>query len=232
MFVNDNAVSTEVISAKVDHTFDIADGYQEAGTEYTLKVTNAYNVRFSKIEIFGYEDVSVSSVGYATYCSENILDFSAVDGLDAYSAFIVEEGVTFDKLVGGVAAGQGVLLKAAEGTYQVPVVATATADTRDNGFVGVSASETQPAGIFVLLNGDKGVGFYKTLNPFTLGAHTAYLPALAGARTFIGFDKTTAINGMSVETAASNACYNLQGQRVDNPRKGLYIVNGKKMVIK
>lgn len=232
VFVDDDAVSTEVTSAKVDHTFDIADGYQEAGTEYTLKVINANNVRFSKIDIFGYEDVSVTNAGYATYCSENILDFSAVDGLDAYSAFIVDDEVAFVKLNGGVAAGQGVLLKAAEGTYQVPVVATATADTNDNGFVGVNASETQQAGIFVLLNGDKGVGFYKTLNPFILGAHTAYLPALAGARTFIGFDQTTAINGMSVEAAASNACYNLQGQRVDNPRKGLYIVNGKKMVIK
>ena len=178
------------------------------------------------------ETITISSAGYATYCSENILDFSAVDGLAAYSAFIVDDEVTFVKLEGGVAAGQGVLLKAAEDTYQVPVVATATADTSDNGFVGVNASETKPAGIFVLLKGDKGVGFYKTLNPFTLGAHTAYLPALAGARTFIGFDQTTAINGMSVEAAASNDCYNLQGQRVDNPRKGLYIVNGKKMVIK
>lgn len=42
---------------------------------------------------------------------------------------------------------------------------------------------------------------------------------------------TTAIDGIN-ETNTNNLYYNLQGQRVASPRKGLYIVNGKKMIIK
>lgn len=42
---------------------------------------------------------------------------------------------------------------------------------------------------------------------------------------------TTAIDGIN-ETNTNNLYYNLQGQRVASPRKGLYIINGKKMIIK
>ncbi|MBO5204684.1 MAG: chitobiase/beta-hexosaminidase C-terminal domain-containing protein [Prevotella sp.] len=42
---------------------------------------------------------------------------------------------------------------------------------------------------------------------------------------------TTAIDGIN-ETNTNNLYYNLQGQRVASPRKGLYIVNGKKMIIR
>ena len=33
-------------------------------------------------------------------------------------------------------------------------------------------------------------------------------------------------------SAADGKCYNLQGQRVEQPTKGLYIVNGKKVIVK
>jgi surface protein len=47
-------------------------------------------------------------------------------------------------------------------------------------------------------------------------------------------DKTTAaIKGISMGMAAGEAItYNLNGQRVAQPTKGLFIVNGKKVVIK
>ena len=33
-------------------------------------------------------------------------------------------------------------------------------------------------------------------------------------------------------TEKADAIYDLQGRRVENPKKGLYIVNGRKVVIK
>lgn len=187
------------------------------------------------------ESISVSGAGYRTYCSENALDFSAVEGLTAYKATITDNKVSFIE-VEQVPAGQGVLLKGAADTYEVPVIASA-AELEDNKFIGVTEEttiDTDPAnGIFVLMNpeGGQGVGFYKTTgSTFTLGAHTAYLPALgANARSFIGFDfdnTTTAIEGVATVENRDGEVYNLQGQRVVKAQKGLYIVNGKKMVIK
>lgn len=45
-------------------------------------------------------------------------------------------------------------------------------------------------------------------------------------------DGTTRIDAIRQNNALPDVYYNLQGQRVDNPRKGLYIKNGVKVVIK
>ena len=51
---------------------------------------------------------------------------------------------------------------------------------------------------------------------------------------FIDEDGTTAINEHELNESheLSGAVYDLQGRRVENPKKGLYIVNGRKVVIK
>ena len=83
------------------------------------------------------------------------------------------------------------------------------------------------------MNEEEGVGFYKTLNAFTVGAHTAYLPALSdGSRSFIGLNETTGISDVNRETITNNRYFDLQGRSVAQPTKGLYIVNGKKVVVK
>lgn len=45
-------------------------------------------------------------------------------------------------------------------------------------------------------------------------------------------DETTSIKDMEAEANADNVYYDLQGRPVLNPQKGIYIVNGKKVVIK
>ena len=95
---------------------------------------------------------------------------------------------------------------------------------------------------YYLSKGKEGVGFYKVNGSVKLGANRAYLPLKKGtsgnANTrYIGFtfdDGATNIDPLSASDAdESNAAYyNLQGQRVDNPTKGLYIKNGKKVVIR
>lgn len=52
IFVGNVAVSTQTTGANNDNTYIIKDGYTSAGNIYTLKVTNAYNTQFSKIEIY------------------------------------------------------------------------------------------------------------------------------------------------------------------------------------
>ncbi len=179
------------------------------------------------------ETVHVTDAKYATYCSENALDFSNT-GLTAYIAKMDGSNVTFEPVT-KVPAYSGVLLKADAADDFTVNVATTVDDVTGNAFIGVIKETTiSETGIFVLLNGDNGVGFYKTKNPFKVGAHTAYLPALAGggSRSFIALDETTGISDMNCETMTNNRYYDLQGRSVAQPTKGLYIVNGKKVVVK
>ncbi len=85
----------------------------------------------------------------------------------------------------------------------------------------------------------KKLGFYiADLNAGAdLPAHKAFLavPKGADAREFIGFEpgETTSIADNNRVTITNNGdVYNLNGQRVVQPTKGLYIVNGKKVVIR
>ena len=52
VFVGDNAASTAIKGSQGTLTFEINSDYQSAGNVYKLKVLNAYNVQFTKIEIY------------------------------------------------------------------------------------------------------------------------------------------------------------------------------------
>ena len=128
------------------------------------------------------------------------------------------------------------LIKAKEGRYYIPV-ATGTPEAIENDFIGVT-SETpiDGAGIFVLMNGDEGLGFYiTTADKFTVKANTAYLPAAeSAARTFIALpgNETTGVNAAKSVEATDGKVFDLQGRQVSKPTKGLYISNGKKYIVK
>ena len=85
-------------------------------------------------------------------------------------------------------------------------------------------------------------GFYKLKNTVNLGANKAYLavatpPSLAPA--YFGFDEgtTNILNtDFTDNTDKAGAIYDLQGRKIANGQKpnakGLYIVNGRKFIIK
>lgn len=89
---------------------------------------------------------------------------------------------------------------------------------------------------YILNSGSEGLGFYKA-NAQSLSAHKAYLHVSANAaRSFLGFsfeDDATGISTMPTDGERVNhSIYDLQGRRVSAPQKGLYIVNGKKVLVK
>ena len=192
---------------------------------------------FTSVNVY-YEQVrtvraTITSAGYATYCSPYALDFYGT-GLTAYIAALNGTVVSFSE-VSQVPKETGVLLKGAEGTYQIPVLVSSSTYVENNILVGVTKEvPVDGAGIFVLMNGSEGVGFYKTTAPnFTVGAHTAFIRALTstqgGARNFIAIDETTAIKAIESKQQ-SGEIYNLAGQRVKSAQKGLYIIDGKKVI--
>lgn len=185
------------------------------------------------------QSITISSAEWKTLCSPYSLDFTDVSGLTAY----IVTGSTGSTLnltaVKKVPARTGILLSGTAKTYTVPAIAesAATDDVSANKLVGVVANKTKDAAsIYVLMNETAGVGFYQNNNAFTVGANTAYLPAdFAGARAFylFGDDEVTGVNEViEVKEVNDDSFYDLQGRCVAQPQKGLYIVNGKKVVIK
>ena len=82
-------------------------------------------------------------------------------------------------------------------------------------------------------NSTDGVAFY----PYAIASAPAgvvYLELPPGARalTFEFDDNTTAIEAVKTQKIANGEYFNLAGQRVAQPTKGLYVVNGKKVIIK
>ena len=95
----------------------------------------------------------------------------------------------------------------------------------------ITADGTQ----YILAKDGDDVGFYKATVGSTIAARKAYLVSPVGAN-FLSFSFDGDATGIEkVENAAVNAngtMFNLAGQRVAQPTKGLYIVNGKKVVVK
>lgn len=126
-----------------------------------------------------------------------------------------------------------------------PIVMTLTSTNSENVFTGNALNGvSDPAGMtddgkMYVLNytAANGVGFYKLATGRKLGVGKAYLSySGGGASNFFGLDDdgTTSIDVRSKmeEVRGDGLYYDLNGRRIMNPTKGIYIVNGKKIVIK
>lgn len=220
-------------------------GFNGNNADFGVTVAGTYNINFTfnpnATLSNGYNlsceliPVSVTKyIGdalYATYCSPYALDFTD-SGLTAYIAKMSGTTVSFTEVT-SVPANTGVLVKGTKGDHTINTVFSSNTNVASNKLVGVLTDTEVPAGSFVLLNGDKGVGFYKTNNVFTVGANTAYIEAMGNGARFIGFeDETTGLKAIENEQLTMDNVFDLQGRRVAQPTKGLYIVNGKKVVVK
>ena len=190
------------------------------------------------------ESIKITSAGQTTWCSAYDLDFTNVAGLKAYIAagYNRTTGTIWLMRVFEVPAKEGILLMGDPGEYKVPHKSTTT--YYKNMFKGtledITINETEGEYTnYYLSNGDSGVGFYKVNGSIGIKAHRAYLPLLKGTTQagtrFIGIefgDGTTNLTPALSKGEGEGAWYTLQGQRVAKPGKGLYIRNGKKVVIK
>ena len=102
---------------------------------------------------------------------------------------------------------------------------------------GVFNATTVPENSYVLQNGTNGIGFYKvTSDNIVANPFRAYLTAdgLGAPSLHIIFPEEGDVTGIESVKAAEvkGEFFNLAGQRVAQPAKGLYIVNGKKVIFK
>ena len=191
------------------------------------------------------EVIKISSALQTTYCSESALDFTGVEGIKAYvaSGYDRDNGTIWLMRVFKVPANEGILLMGDEGEYKVPRKGTNTyyANFMKGTLEAITINETEGEYTnYYLSNGTSGVGFYKVEGTRDIGANRAYLPLLKGTTQsgtrFIGIefedDGTTGVKEVKSGEVKGEEWFTLQGQRVAKPGKGLYIQNGKKVMIK
>ena len=188
-------------------------------------------------------NITIPASGIGTYCSEYPLDFSNVTTNDlSFKAYTVKSidgsNITLEKITSKVKGGVPFIITGKCGeTVSVP-----TGDSNnvpENLLRGTLAPTYVEAAAAGYHNYGMSGGKFKRISSGIVPANRAYLPiADAGeARefSFIFVDETTGVSGatrLNDKSQMINEIFDLQGRRVAQPKRGLYIVNGKKMVVK
>ena len=206
----------------------------------TAAKTNGLYIRgnsftMTSVDIVYAPTVNISA-GYATLGFDESLDLT---GIEAYTAAVSGDKVVLTSVKGKkIPAGTGIILKGS-GNVTIPLTTETPDNITGNDLLVSDGTVTgdKNGTIYVLANGDDGVGFYPVVDGSAITAGKAYLKVDDGAaRQFIGFGDDNGATGIDSLTPAlskgEEVYYDLQGRRVAQPTKGLYIVNGKKVVIK
>ena len=199
------------------------------GSSSTMEKPVIY--RYANVNTF---DITIGATGYKTLISAVSATLPA--GVTAYKAVSTNAGKIQLTSVASIKAGSAYVLKGTASTdYTLTVTDTPEEPT---GNILEVSDENTTNGVYVLANGSNGPGFYKWMGG-SLGAGRAIVPASAvtSAHDFLGFDfngETTGVNEITNTnlTNNTNEFYNLAGQRVAKPTKGLYIMNGRKVIVK
>ncbi len=160
-------------------------------------------------------------------------------GVEAYMVGSETPGyVGVAKLEGAIPANTGVLLTGAAGTVTMVPATTETAANATGNLLKHSAGSTTTtvAGKHILTKQDGKVAFYPVAadNTTALGMNKAYLDLSGNGVRAISFDfgGATAIESVEAQQNGEVKTFDLSGRRVNKAVKGLYIQNGKKVIIK
>ena len=217
--------------------------YTATATEASLAITaGVYNYIKNITVISSSVSATIGATGYTTLASPVALDLDALpEGVTAYYAESANDKyVSLAEATGKVKAGTGLILAGKANTYEIPV-ADEGEEIEGNLLVGcVEETEVEKAANRYVLVANGTEAEFQSLaeNGATIPAGKAYLEVedgtANGAKLYISFGEgdATAIEGVEAAAAADGIIYNIAGQRVANPTKGIYIVNGKKVLVK
>ena len=245
--VSKSTVSSTWYAKNITSSYPSA-AYYNSGS-YTYTTGQSYLPYLTISYVSSTSSVTIGKNGFTTFASPRPLDLRAAklpDGLTAYKASVDGTRVIFTQLDQTVPANTGVLLAGtADDNYNIPMAAEGTT-VEGNAFLVNSVGGTFSA--------DDGFTYYglkkatsssdklvfATFNPSTVAipSNKAYLKVADGGSarqlTCVFDDEATGISAtlMNSEERIVNSIYNLAGQRVAQPTKGLYIKNGRKVIVK
>lgn len=232
------------------HKAEVINSHTKTSEEFTLNESTPISlvkggndkqgIDFIYIQRTGdaTETVSVSEAGFATYATTNNVVVPEDENVKVMTVKVNAAGtaIELNEVKAGtvIPAGKGILVKAAAGNHNFVVTSDKGTELAYNDLKAATADVPSDGAKYFALTkiGDK-VGFALVANGVVIPAGKAYLEvAKATAAKFFSLDgEATGIN--SVKTAkADGAYYTLEGVKTTKPVKGLYIHNGKKIVVK
>lgn len=187
--------------------------------------------------------LTVTEAGYATLCLAcNVV---IPDGVEAYAATEFDEdgNLELEQITGVLPAYEAVIVKAAADSYTFAYTASQS-EVKTNLFEGTTVNTNITEAAYVLGNAN-GIGMYKAEmnqndgNAWRNNAFKAYLPASVvptaaqGAANFsFRFPDTTGVEDVVVENEVKTI-FDITGRKVEAiTAPGIYIVNGKKVLVK
>ena len=195
---------------------------------HTIKTVGG-NVTVSDMLL--YRSLTIGETGKATFGT--LYKNAKLNGATVSAVKYADGKVTLTPIEDGIVpAGVGVLV---EGSGEIVPTFDVEAGSVDsdlkvsNGTVAGDGST-----IYILADGNHGVGFYLLADNVEIPAGKAYLQVAAvgseSSREFIAIaGEATAIKTVETEKA-NGAIYNLAGQQVKKAQKGIFIMNGKKVI--
>ena len=193
--------------------------------------------------------ITIGAPGVGTYCSPYDLDFSTVTDFKAYIAtgYNSATGNVIVQAVKDVPAGTGLFLKGTPGTYDVPCGESTSYYV--NMLVGVteattiSATDGNMTNFLLSATNSSDACFRPISSTYNLKANRAYLQiptsmvsSSAGANS-VGIEFEEGVTGIdnSLSDMDTDAhWFTLDGRKLNGKptQKGIYVVNGQKVVIK
>ena len=204
--------------------------------------------------------LTVGAAGYATLMLGYNTTIPAIEDVEneeygVYTAAVVDGYAAMTEVEGVLPANTAVIVKAPAGEY-IFTYTTETATVENNDLRGTLYNKNMTEDAYVLGKDENNVAYLGkvvynvstdttndgteeapavTYEAWMNNANKAYLPAPAaaeGVKSYgLRFPGTTGIENVEVENA-SNVIYDLTGRRVEVAERGIYIINGKKVLVK
>lgn len=203
-----------------------------AGCFFGLKQITLYNgYRFATTATSNIDNVATFSASNPVTFSSDATAYIAINSNDTQ--------VTLSPLNGALAAGQGAIVSKATTGDIYAYVSTETTDSRNNLLVGSGdATKELTDGNYYIFNKKDNDAVFSPLDnaaSTTLAANKAALKTATpgGQALTLDFGSVTGINTATTAMPATNATFDLSGRKVSGKLPaGLYIKNGKKLLIK
>ncbi len=196
------------------------------------------------------KELTANFVNGAYWCTyyNGYINADVDDNTTVYTVSVSGTNATLHEIEdGNIKAEEAVVLKSTQETITLTYnTDETTGDFSTNELKGVDMATAKAAYtaahpeavVYYTLANEGGLGFYQYIGT-TLGANKAFLPldaAVGSAPEFYLFsfddNMTTGVNDVRSKMAEGRGeYYNLNGQRVAQPTKGLYIVNGRKLLV-
>lgn len=209
----------------------LAKSSDNKGCFFGLKQITLYNgYRFATTATSNIDNVATFSASNPVTFSSDATAYIAINSNDTQ--------VTLSPLNGALAAGQGAIVSKATTGDIYAYVSTEATDSRNNQLVGSGdATKELTDGNYYIFNKQGEDAVFSPLNSTntTLAANKAALKTTTtgGQALTLDFGSVTGINTATTAMPATNATFDLSGRKVSGKLPaGLYIKNGKKLLIK